>query len=666
MRKRSKIKVRCSNLFLVTAKEWASDLQCDSRRHYRRNSLHRYNPFRVEVPSYENLDERIEIARKRYKEVLSISKVVREIFGSQNPARFYKVKEWVKDLIPEEKNRWRAEEAEQPRNLPFDYWKKIFDLMLSNNLILEDIANMPEYAGLGRALRSRIGAISANLKKHKLEIVAARKELGLSPILRRKPKSFYEKIIKEATKKNLALADIALQHSISKEELKSNLKFYGIKSSLRRKQRPLKYKEFIGGKGQCIDNICLYPECDEGKKIRGLCSNHFFQASSYVYQTLCTKEDLVARGLMLPAQIKGVKYEVFLLGDLTLGKFRSPECLYPACKNQTYQRGLCDNHLSSFYKYIRKEIASEEDLISRGLLIPIQCRRPQSQKLGVSTKNPFRVEVPSYENLDERIEIARRIYQETGCNREETLRRLRALGMGVRNNIIKEWVKDIRCVDPRIAVARKVYQETGKLDDAVRESGAAWATVKKWVANIQYVDPRIAPARELYQQEKNITELARQFGADWDTAREWVVDLIPEVDPRIAIARDLYQEAISAGKRPSFSEIGRAVGAEYSTVQEWTSDLQKVDPRVQKAREMYKQTGKLTGVAEQLHADHRLVREWIKDLIVEKPSDPRIEEALKKYHETESINAAAKHVGAVWKTVDGWVKKRRLSDKRSM
>jgi len=45
-------------------------------------------------------------------------------------------------------------------------------------------------------------------------------------------------------------------------------------------------------------------------------------------------------------------------------------CIYPGCTISRRTRGLCHGHYQTMRSYVRKGKASEDDLESRGLLMP--------------------------------------------------------------------------------------------------------------------------------------------------------------------------------------------------------------------------------------------------------------------------------------------------------
>ena len=47
-------------------------------------------------------------------------------------------------------------------------------------------------------------------------------------------------------------------------------------------------------------NMCRFPQCDSKATGRGLCTNHYNQATRYVQAGRTTWEQLVARGLAAP------------------------------------------------------------------------------------------------------------------------------------------------------------------------------------------------------------------------------------------------------------------------------------------------------------------------------------------------------------------------------
>lgn len=45
-------------------------------------------------------------------------------------------------------------------------------------------------------------------------------------------------------------------------------------------------------------------------------------------------------------------------------------CVYPGCDNSRRTRGLCHGHYQTMRSYVRLGKADENDLMSRGLLLP--------------------------------------------------------------------------------------------------------------------------------------------------------------------------------------------------------------------------------------------------------------------------------------------------------
>lgn len=76
--------------------------------------------------------------------------------------------------------------------------------------------------------------------------------------------------------------------------------------------------------GDVDETICVYPDCPNSRRTRGLCHGHYQTMRSYVRRGLADEADLIARGLLLPEGTGGVKisvgHDAFLKGSEVKGR----------------------------------------------------------------------------------------------------------------------------------------------------------------------------------------------------------------------------------------------------------------------------------------------------------------------------------------------------------
>jgi hypothetical protein len=70
-------------------------------------------------------------------------------------------------------------------------------------------------------------------------------------------------------------------------------------------------------------NVCVYPECQNTRRTRGLCHQHYQTMRSYVRDGRAAETDLMRRGLLLPKGTGGSRcngHEAFRLGSDIRGR----------------------------------------------------------------------------------------------------------------------------------------------------------------------------------------------------------------------------------------------------------------------------------------------------------------------------------------------------------
>lgn len=72
-----------------------------------------------------------------------------------------------------------------------------------------------------------------------------------------------------------------------------------------------------------MKNICIYPECKNSRRTRGLCHGHYQTMRAYVRDGKANEADLERRGLLMPKGTGGGTvngHESFLSGSHALGR----------------------------------------------------------------------------------------------------------------------------------------------------------------------------------------------------------------------------------------------------------------------------------------------------------------------------------------------------------
>lgn len=124
--------------------------------------------------------------------------------------------------------------------------------------------------------------------------------------------------------------------------------------------------------GHVAEHRCLYPGCARLPQTRGLCRSHYVISRDLINKGEALEDDLVERSLLLPKEEKQeLDYTIFRFDSDVVGQASFPgACLHPLCNTKARHRGLCQAHSAIAKNAIKLECASEENLISRNLLLP--------------------------------------------------------------------------------------------------------------------------------------------------------------------------------------------------------------------------------------------------------------------------------------------------------
>ena len=145
-------------------------------------------------------------------------------------------------------------------------------------------------------------------------------------------------------------------------------------------------------------------KCGKVAQIRGVCNTCYAKLMHEVEDGKTTELDLIKNGIL--QQGKGLMSkrdnEMFLYGSRQHGIKNSNTCLVPKCGKLPYRRGLCNTHRVYAHSMLKRGKAKEDDLISRGLLLPANAVR----------KNP--VTPKRVTKLKRRNPVNRRISSATG------------------------------------------------------------------------------------------------------------------------------------------------------------------------------------------------------------------------------------------------------------
>lgn len=68
-----------------------------------------------------------------------------------------------------------------------------------------------------------------------------------------------------------------------------------------------------------IAATCLYPGCDKPAAVRGLCKTHYSALRSMLKSGTADEQDLIKRGLLLPARVRS-KNAAFRKGSTETGQ----------------------------------------------------------------------------------------------------------------------------------------------------------------------------------------------------------------------------------------------------------------------------------------------------------------------------------------------------------
>ena len=291
---------------------------------------------------------------------------------------------------------------------------------------------------------------------------------------------------------------------------------------------------------------------------------------------------------------------------------------------------------------------------------------------------------------DPRIAEARRIYEESGCNRNETLRQLRAKELGASEKKIKEWVKDIECEDPRIALVRKIYEESCNLNKAVKHLkakglGVAWETAREWVKDIKCEDrydsnvyaQKRAAARKLYLKGiTNFAEIAREVDVSPNSIKSWLLDLLPKkekihkpkwsYEQKRAEARKIYKESGCNLSKTEQQLRAKGMGASHKIIKRWIKGVECEDQRIL-ARRIYKETGcNMRETIRQLQArgldpSDKTIKKWVKNVDCDQTdylsgyAKKRADARRLYLGGMKSPTAIARQVGASPTSVSSWL-----------
>lgn len=117
--------------------------------------------------------------------------------------------------------------------------------------------------------------------------------------------------------------------------------------------------------------VCRVKTCRIKEDLRtGLCKKHYMQMRR---NKSSNEKDLIKRGLKLkPRTTKGYRkreYDLLKKGATVKGKSLRGRCTLPSCLRRPRYRGMCKQHYLYTRTLIRREEASEEELISRGMML---------------------------------------------------------------------------------------------------------------------------------------------------------------------------------------------------------------------------------------------------------------------------------------------------------
>lgn len=118
--------------------------------------------------------------------------------------------------------------------------------------------------------------------------------------------------------------------------------------------------------------VCRVKSCRIKEDLRtGLCKKHYMQMRR---NKSANETDLLKRGLKLkPRTTKGYRkrvYDLLKKGAAAKGKALKGRCSLPRCIKKPRYRGMCKRHYLYTRTLIRRDEASEQDLVSRGIMLP--------------------------------------------------------------------------------------------------------------------------------------------------------------------------------------------------------------------------------------------------------------------------------------------------------
>lgn len=114
-------------------------------------------------------------------------------------------------------------------------------------------------------------------------------------------------------------------------------KHYSAYMYYKKKQDKLTADEFIKMTEQppkeTTIEICVFPDCEEGQRTKGLCNNHY---ANFIYNKKGNKNLTVENYIKMKVELEE--------------ESKNDKCVRPDCDRPSRSKGLCNSHYVSYYK----------------------------------------------------------------------------------------------------------------------------------------------------------------------------------------------------------------------------------------------------------------------------------------------------------------------------